>query len=104
MEAIITWAKENYDLISLGFGVLGVLIGIISVFQARKQVKQAKKEQEASIRQAHEQDIKQKIREKQAELDVLNETTHFVSAETMSNAIVRKSILSREIEELEKQL
>ena len=96
MEAIITWAKENYDLISLGFGVLGVLIGIISVIQARKQVKQVKKEQKASI--------KQKIREKQAELDVLNETTHFVSAETMSNAIVRKSILSREIEELEKQL
>ena len=96
MEAIITWAKENYDLISLGFGFLGVLIGIISVIQARKQVKQVKKEQKASI--------KQKIREKQAELDVLNETTHFVSAETMSNAIVRKSILSREIEELEKQL
>ena len=96
MEAIITWAKENYDLISLGVGFLGILIGIISVIQARKQVKQVKKEQKASI--------KQKIREKQAELDVLNETTHFVSAETMSNAIVRKSILSREIEELEKQL
>ncbi len=43
MEAIITWAKENYDLISLGVGVLGVLIGIISVIQAKKQVKQTKK-------------------------------------------------------------
>ena len=39
MEAIITWAKENYDLISLGFGVLGVLIGIISVIQAKKEQK-----------------------------------------------------------------
>lgn len=96
MEAIITWAKENYDLISLGFGVFGVLIGIISVIQAKKQVKQAKKEQKASI--------KQKIREKQAELDVLNETTHFIDGTTMNNAMIRKSILSREIEELEKQL
>ena len=43
MEAIITWAKENYDLISLGVGVLGVLIGIMSVIQAKKQVKQTKK-------------------------------------------------------------
>ncbi len=39
MEAIITWAKENYDLISLGFGFLGVLIGIISVIQAKKEQK-----------------------------------------------------------------
>ena len=44
MEAIITWAKDNYNLISLGFGFIGVLIGIISVIQARKQVKQAKNE------------------------------------------------------------
>ena len=43
MEAITTWAKENYDLISLGVGVIGVLIGILSVIQARKD-KQAKKE------------------------------------------------------------
>ena len=41
METIITWAKENYDLICLGVGVLGVLIGIISVIQARKQDKKA---------------------------------------------------------------
>lgn len=104
MEAIITWAKENYDLISLGFGFLGVLTGIISVIQAKKQVKQAKKEQEANKRQTHEQDIKQKIREKQAELDVLNETTHFIDGTTMNNAMIRKSILSREIEDLKKQL
>ena len=100
METIITWAKENYDLISLGVGVLGVLIGIISFIQAKKQVKQAKKEQEASLKQS----IKQKIAEKQAELSVLKETTHFVDSTTMGNAIVRKDILSREIEELKKQL
>ena len=51
MEAIITWAKENYDLISLGFGVLGVLIGIISVIQARKEAKQAKKDKKNKTKQ-----------------------------------------------------
>ena len=98
METIISWAKENYDLISLGVGVLGVLIGIISVVQAKKQVRQAKKEQEASTKQS----IRQKIAEKQAELDVLNSTTHFVDSATMSNAVVRRNVLSREIEELKK--
>ena len=32
MEAIITWAKENYNLICLGVGLVGVLIGIVSFF------------------------------------------------------------------------
>lgn len=100
MEAIITWAKENYDLISLGFGFLGILIGIISVIQAKKQVKQAKKEQEVSIKQS----LRHKIAEKQAELKVLESTTHFVDSVTMGNAILRKEVLSREIEELKKQL
>ena len=51
MGTITTWAKENYDLICLGVGVLGVLIGIVSVVQAKKQEKQAKKEQEAPQKQ-----------------------------------------------------
>lgn len=37
MEAIITWAKENYNLICLGVGLVGVLIGIVSVFQSKKK-------------------------------------------------------------------
>ena len=45
METIITWAKENFDLIGLGVGVLGVVIGIISVFQAKKEADQTIKEQ-----------------------------------------------------------
>ena len=43
MEAIITWAKENFDLIGLGIGVLGVVIGIISLFQAMKEKKEKRK-------------------------------------------------------------
>ena len=41
MECIITWAKENFDLISLGVGVIGVLVGIISVIQAKRTVAKA---------------------------------------------------------------
>ncbi len=36
MEEIITWAKGNYDLISLGVGVLGVLIGVVSLRRASR--------------------------------------------------------------------
>jgi len=31
MEAIMSWAKENFDLICLLVGVLGVIISIVSV-------------------------------------------------------------------------
>ena len=100
MEAIITWAKENYDLISLGVGFLGVLVGIISVIQAKKQVKQAQKEKQEDFKQG----IKQEIAKKRAELKVLESTYHVVDSRTIDDIILRKSILSREIEELEKQL
>lgn len=43
METIMTWAKENFDLIGLGIGVLGVVIGIISLFQAMKEKKEKRK-------------------------------------------------------------
>ena len=100
MEVITTWLKENFDLISLGVGVLGVLIGVISVIQANRTVAKANKEKKKDKKD----DIKQKIAEKQAELDALNSTTHFVSEKTMSDALVRKSVLSSEIEALKKQL
>ena len=45
MDGVWTCAKENYDLISLGVGFLGVLIGIISVIQAKKQAKKEQKKQ-----------------------------------------------------------
>lgn len=46
MEAITTWAKENYDLITLGVGILGTLIGVIGVIHEKKKAKQSKKDQE----------------------------------------------------------
>ena len=100
METIITWAKDNYNLICLGVGVVGVLISIISVIQARKQVKQARKEKQEDFKQG----IKQEIAKKRAELKVLESTHQVVDSKTIDDIILRKSILSREIEELEKQL
>ena len=40
MEAIMTWAKENYDLIILMVGMIGVVISVITLFyeiQKRKK-------------------------------------------------------------------
>ena len=37
MEAITTWAKENYDLITLGVSILGTLIGVIGVIHEKKK-------------------------------------------------------------------
>lgn len=37
MESISTWLKQNYELVSLAVGVLGVLIGVISVIYELKR-------------------------------------------------------------------
>ena len=43
MEAIMIWAKENYDLIGLLVGVIGVLISIIGVVYEIKKKKRKDK-------------------------------------------------------------
>lgn len=44
MDTITTWAKENYDLITLSVGILGVVIAIISLFcEIKKKKKSLKK-------------------------------------------------------------
>ena len=42
MDAIWDWAKHNFDLISLFVGILGVVIGIISLFVDKKKRKKEK--------------------------------------------------------------
>lgn len=37
MESISTWLKQNYELVSLAVGVLGVLFGVISVIYELKR-------------------------------------------------------------------
>ena len=46
MDSIITFAKENYDLITLFVGVIGVIIGFISLFYELKARKRKKKEKD----------------------------------------------------------
>lgn len=44
MEHIITWAKENYDLIILLVSILGVLVSTLAVIVEMKKKKSNKKE------------------------------------------------------------
>ena len=44
MEATISWAKENFDLICLLVGVSGVLISIVSVVYEIKMKRRNRKE------------------------------------------------------------
>ena len=88
MEAISDWAKENYNLLSLLVGLVGVVIGVVSlVYELRKR----------------KRDIASKIAEKQAELDVINSTHHYIDMTTMNNSMMRKSVLEKEIDALKKK-
>ena len=42
MDAIWNWAKENYDLISLFVGLVGVVIAVISLMYEIKKKKEKK--------------------------------------------------------------
>ena len=42
MDTIMTWAKENYDLITIMVGVLGVVISVITLFYEIKKRKNRK--------------------------------------------------------------
>lgn len=42
MDELMSWAKENYDLITLFVGVLGVVIAIISLLYELKERKKKK--------------------------------------------------------------
>lgn len=43
LGAFSTFLKENYDLIGLALGVVGVIIGVISLFDEIKKKKNNKK-------------------------------------------------------------
>lgn len=43
MDAIMSWAKENFDLICLFLGVLGVLVSIVSVIYEIKKKRNNRK-------------------------------------------------------------
>lgn len=89
MESILSWAKENYDLISLFVGIVGIVIAVISL------VSEIKKK---------ERDIADKIAEKQAELDALDSIHYFPDSTTLGNTMIKRTTLHREIEALKKKL
>ena len=39
MEWLMTWAKENFDFISLLIGFIGIVIGVIGVISAKRSRK-----------------------------------------------------------------
>ena len=43
MDTIMAWAKENFDLITLLVGLVGVVIAVISFFYELKKKKNQKK-------------------------------------------------------------
>ena len=43
MEAIMDWAKENFNLISLFVGIIGVVIAVISLMYEIKKKKEKEK-------------------------------------------------------------
>ena len=57
MDTIISFCKENFDFISLAVGIIGVLIGVLSVIQARKD-KKANIKKELERLQAERNSIK----------------------------------------------
>ena len=89
MDAISTWAKENFDLITLFVGVAGVVVGVISlIYELRKK----------------KSDIRTKIAEKQAELDALDSIHFHMDMTSAGNSMTRRTVLQKEIEALKKKL
>lgn len=93
MEALMTWAKENYDLISLFVGVVGVIIAVISLFYEIQRKKQRKTV------------LRLEIEKKEAQLKAMEMSyqTGF-NAQEFGNINMQLSSLRAEIEQLKKQL
>lgn len=89
MDAMWDWAKDNFQFISLLVGLVGVIIGIISLIAEMKKRKQ---------------DIAGKIAEKQARLDAINGIRLFPDMTSGGNAMIERAALEKEIEALKKKL
>jgi len=50
MESIMTWAKENYDLITLMVGFVGVVIAFINLICVIKKKKKGHESERTDIR------------------------------------------------------
>ena len=89
MDAITTWAKDNFDLITLFVGVIGVVLAVISlIYEIRKK----------------KSDLRSRIAEKQAELDALDSIHFHMDMTSAGNSMTRRAVLQKEIEALKKKL
>ena len=76
MDAITTWAKDNFDLITLLVGVIGVVLAVISlIYEIRKK----------------KSDLRSRIAEKQAELDALDSIHFHMDMTSAGNCMTRRA-------------
>lgn len=93
MDTLITWAKENYNLISLLIGLIGIIIGFISLSHELNERKRKKRE------------LKNQIATKEKQLHSMEMSTKAgFNALEYGGLEMQKSALQAEIEQLKKQL
>ena len=93
MEALMTWAKENFDLICLLVGVIGVILAVISLFHELNERKRKKDE------------LKNQIAAKEATLKAMKSSMEAgFNVQEYGSLNMQMSALQAEIEELKKQL
>lgn len=89
MDAIISWAKDNYVFISLLVGLISVILTILSLIVDKER---------------HKRDVASKIAEKQARLNAINGIHLFPDMTSGGNAMIERAALEKEIETLKKKL
>ena len=93
MDVLISWAKENYNLISLVVGIIGVIIGFISVIHELNERKRKKRE------------LKNKITTKESQLHAMEMSMRAgFNVSEFGNLNMQIASLRAEIEQLKKQL
>lgn len=88
MDTFITFCKENFDLITLAVGILGVFVGILSVIQEMKEKK-------TKIRKELE-----KLQAERNSIEVVNDSDNSGQGYNMTDI----DRLDKKIEELKKKL
>ena len=91
MDALMSWAKENYDLISLFVGILGVVVAFISLYYEIKRKKEKK-----TI-------LKQEIKKKEAQLHAMEMSMEAgFNVQEYGSLNMQVNSLRAEIEQLKK--
>lgn len=93
MDTLMNWTKENYNLISLFVGILGVVVAVISLYFELKRRKERKS------------NLKQDIEKKEAQLQALEMSMKAgFNVQEYGSLNMQINSLRAEIEQLKKQL